>query len=234
VAKFLPPLGPEASAEEIYERVLQARWVVGTTLEKRRDGTFYTDRAKVVAVVADPGASGPPRWEVHGDLRLINGQLVLVSLTFKARPPGVTSGMLREVRLGAILDAARRELLELIPALDALPDPPDNEFTRASRALAAKIQPGDLRRGRRGYPDDHYRRIAFDYLALQQERGTSRGLLEALAEKVRTEESTPARETIRDWVHEARRRGFLSPTTPGRGGATPGPNLYIDKEEGES
>ena len=67
-----------------------------------------------------------------------------------------------------------------------------------------------LRRGRRGYPDDHYRRIALAYLDLQRQ-GVSRGIQKRLAEQ----EGRPW-QTIRDWLRIATEKGF-SPREPGEG-----------------
>lgn len=78
------------------------------------------------------------------------------------------------------------------------------------------------RRGRRGYPDDHYRRIALAYLELQRQ-GVSRGIQQQLAEQ----EGRPW-QTIRDWVRIATEKGFLGPGSKGKAGRMPGPNLYDD------
>jgi hypothetical protein len=102
------------------------------------------------------------------------------------------------------------------------------DVKRAKRvAAAAARQP--LNRGRRGYPHDHYRRIALRYLALLEER---RDVLVGLAQ----EESdllgkAVPRETVRDWVRRATELGFLVPGTPGRASNRPGPNLYKKEED---
>lgn len=191
-------------------------WMVEAGPAKRRDGSHQPD---VVDLRAQEVAS---EWAVRGRLRVVDGQLVLEHLTFHSPPPGVTSGMLRQLPLGLILAAARRQLEQLGHAAN-MTDAPVNDFTTAARELAQQVDPAQMRRGRHGYPDDFYRRIAFAYLALQEQRESARGLLDDLAEA----ENKP-RETIRDWVREARTRGFLSPTTRGRAGASPGPKLYIE------
>jgi hypothetical protein len=98
-----------------------------------------------------------------------------------------------------------------------------------AQAAAESARSTELRRGRRGYPEDHYRRIALAYLALQQQG--VRGSPVRLAQ----DESTPARpvawQTMRDWIHRATELGFLSPGSPGRAGRSPGPNLYKEVPE---
>jgi hypothetical protein len=98
------------------------------------------------------------------------------------------------------------------------------EDVEHTKKLAAAAAQRPLNRGRHGYPDDHYRRIALRYLKLVEER---RDVLVALAQ----EESEGLgrdvpRETVRDWVRRATELGFLLPGTPGRASKRPGPNLY--------
>jgi hypothetical protein len=93
------------------------------------------------------------------------------------------------------------------------------EFDQVRRlAEAARELP--LNRGRKGYPDDHYRRIALAYIDDVRAHG-SRGVLARLASA-----ENVSRATIRDWVRRARELGFLAPTKQGRAEATPGPNLH--------
>ncbi len=93
-----------------------------------------------------------------------------------------------------------------------------------ARQVAEEAHSVPLRRGRRGYPDDHYRRIALAYLDLQAQ-GVSRGIQLRLAEQEHV-----AVETIRDWLHLATKKQLLSPGTPGRAGRTPGRRLYAEQE----
>ena len=82
----------------------------------------------------------------------------------------------------------------------------------------ARAQSQPRKRGPRGHPDEHYRRVAYLYLKLYQ--AGARPLLVVLGQQLQV----PA-ETARDWVHRARELGFLSPGKQGRKGATPGPRL---------
>lgn len=97
---------------------------------------------------------------------------------------------------------------------------PSAERKAWAHALAEEARSVRLRRGRRGYPEDHYRRIALAYLELQRQ-GVGRGIQQRLAEQ----EDRPW-QTIRDWIHGATERGFLTPGKPGRAGRLPGPRLY--------
>lgn len=94
-----------------------------------------------------------------------------------------------------------------------------------ARQVAEEARSVTLRRGRRGYPDDHYRRIALAYLDLQQQ-GVYRGIQKRLAEQ----EGRPW-QTIRDWLAIATEKGFLTKGSKGRAGRMPGPRLYESKEE---
>jgi hypothetical protein len=100
------------------------------------------------------------------------------------------------------------------------------QHVERARRLAELARGAELRKGRKGYPADHYRRIAFEYLDLQSQ-GVGRGIQRRLAEQ-----QDPQRQwqTIRDWLAKATELGFLTKGTPGRAGREPGPNLY--REEG--
>jgi hypothetical protein len=94
-----------------------------------------------------------------------------------------------------------------------------------ARTQAENAKELTLDRGPKGYPDDHYRRIALAYLDLQSQ-GVSRGIVRRIAE-----DEGRQWQTIRDWLHRATELGFLSRGAQGRAGRTPGPNLY--KEAGQ-
>jgi hypothetical protein len=105
-------------------------------------------------------------------------------------------------------------------ALASVRDPRPEVTSRARRAAGdAKRAPALTRRGPHGLGDDHYRRIAVAYLDLA-DAGMGRGLVQELARL----EKRPT-ETVRDWIHEARNRGFLTKGERGRVGAFPGPML---------
>jgi hypothetical protein len=76
----------------------------------------------------------------------------------------------------------------------------------------------------RGYPIDHFRRIAIRYLELVAEG--RRDVAKALAE-----EEGIKRETARGWLRKATTLGMLGPGRPGHAGREPGPNLYRTEEK---
>lgn len=151
-------------------------------------------------------------------------------------PSGLSGDVLRQLPLGRWLAEARGQLTD--PDFVARTGSGYNEileqmgYTSAStereewaRRVSQQTHSTMLPRGRRGYPDDHYRRIALAYLDLQRE-GVSRGIQQRLAEQ---EGRQP--ETIRDWLHIATKKGFLSPGKRGRAGRVPGPYLYAEPEK---
>ena len=87
------------------------------------------------------------------------------------------------------------------------------------------MPPASTARGRKGYPDLHYQRIALK--AVELFTGGERHVVKALAE----EEKRPY-QTVRDWVRRARSEelGFLAPVKQGRSDFRPGPNLYTKEE----
>lgn len=84
--------------------------------------------------------------------------------------------------MGAILTAVRTELAKQADHLEKASATAgrSTDFGKSAKAMARSLRPGDLTRGRRGYPDAYHCRIAFAYLALQ-EKGWGRGLLDELA-----------------------------------------------------
>jgi hypothetical protein len=165
-------------------------------------------------------------WLISGVLcRSDKGPPILGELGVEPAAEGaveVTGTVLRGVPVALIRDRALGQLPTLAIGYEAMAgvggwNVSAEDVKRAKRAAAAAAkQP--LNRGRRGYPHDHYRRIALRYLERLEER---RDVLVALAQ----EESVP-RETIRDWVRKATELGFLARGTPGRAEKRPGPNLY--------
>jgi hypothetical protein len=89
--------------------------------------------------------------------------------------------------------------------------------------LIARPEPTRSKRGPKGYGDDHYRRVAVAYLALQASRPDPRGILADLAEAEHV-----SRDTIRDWVSVAGERGFLAGAVRGRAGREPGQRLVVE------
>ena len=71
----------------------------------------------------------------------------------------------------------------------------------------SSLEERNFAEGARDTPADHYRRIAFEYLALQSQ-GEGRGIQKKLAEQ-----QDPPRQwqTIRDWLAKATELEFLTP-----------------------
>lgn len=116
---------------------------------------------------------------------------------------GITSRVLSSIKLEEIflsLRIAERALGSSTPEAEPRP------------------QPAGPRRGRPPLEDKHYRKVARMYLnAMRKAPGRP---IPWMAEKLGHEPST-----VRGWVGEARRRGFLTPGTRGKAGAMPGPRL---------
>ncbi len=182
----------------------------------------------VGVVFSPPQAEVPEGLLIWGTLAAPGGRLSLAELAIAPlAAPGeqlLTAAALRRVRVSAILAranaelASRADLAELARRLGWEEAPDEQEVARLAE-VARRASEGLPRRGRPPLGDDHYARIARSYLRLQED-GIGRGILLALAE----EERRP-RETVRDWVASARRRGFLTPGQRGRAGALPGPRL---------
>lgn len=140
--------------------------------------------------------------------------------------PGITTSLLRRIPLGEIVAVAQAELagsdwrqegIRVLPgppvAADDLPEP-----TLAALETAESLA-APARRGRPMLSDEHLAQVAYRYLA---EASSGPGLIRRLA--VEFDRPEP---TVKDWIRQARRRGFLSPATSGRRGAAPGPRLPV-------
>lgn len=183
---------------------------------------------------AVPGHSEGPSLDV--DVKRVEDALIITRLTITASDGGtvgIDSATVRAVRVGAVVAHIRRCIVEMATAPSAayprLPGPADDPEWRAHDAQQTKRRHADAdwatqpprKRGRKGYGDDFFRDIALRYLELQQ-GGMTRGILRQLA----TEHDRPV-ETVRDWVHQARRREFLTPGQRGKAGALRGPRLAL-------
>lgn len=179
-------------------------------------------------------------WALRGFLDVLDGHLVVselyVAATGTTPPLGITSSTLRSIPIGRILATGQQrvqggESLELVLGMLEKAGALSGELHRrtsdvADKAAAAAKTP-DRKRGRPGRPDQHYRMVAVAYLKLQ-EQGAGRGILLKLAGEL-----GQPRDTVRDWVQGATKRGYLTPGTRGRAGRSPGPNLKTDTEEKE-
>lgn len=202
--------------------------------------------AAVALVTWVPDTGELAGWQVEGVLVANDERLTFHELLVRPRNrddgapgAGVTTSVLRAVPLGGLLSAARAALMEgprQVASWEEAMGQPFATLKAQAEQAAAAVQGTDLKRGRKGFPDDHYRWVALKYLDLQ-DQGWSKGILEELAEAAGPHlkrEYPVARATARDWVATARARGFLTKATQGRAGADPGPNLYKTTNEGES
>jgi hypothetical protein len=178
-------------------------------------------------------------WLVKGDLASVDGVALTQALTIWRWRGGsgseVTGTVLRSVRVALIRDRALQGLRRADVAVDSYRtllglsalDERERELIR--RAAASARREG-LKRGRTGYPDDHYRGVALRYLELVDEgygRQPGKGIRSRLA---RDYDRPP--ETVRDWIRRARELGFLEGGGPGRLDVRPGPNLRPREELG--
>lgn len=162
-------------------------------------------------------------------MTVTDGQLVIGAFGIEAvggneNTPrlGITSTTLRSIPIGAWLASHRSTLAD---SLDLTDVPLPEEIGQRIAELVKASKRKNPKRGRAGYPETHYQRIALLYLDLLN-KGMTKGILREIA---RREKRQP--ETIRDWIHRARQLGFLSPGTPGAAGAEPGPRLFETTKE---
>ena len=152
------------------------------------------------------------------------------SLTIEAWDPdelqlAVTSSVLRSLPLGRWLASARAESVDTYRLMmERWPDgsPERERLHRSAEQMAKERKPG-----RRGYPDSHWAEIAERYLELDR-RGTR-----AVSTELAAQLGVPV-QTAKDWVSQARKRGYLTPAQPGRSGGAPGPELIAFLERGET
>jgi hypothetical protein len=188
---------------------------------------------------------GDREWRVTGLLALETGGPVVVrslevtpwlALQGKEPPAGhdVTSTVLRSLHIARIRDRAARELREWavdLAAAEQVDWPVPDDEARANIDRASASAAGEVRGpGRQGFGDPFYRRLALRYLAFQEERDSAsrsrRGIIRDLAD-----EFDLAPTQARDAVATARERGWLTPGSPGRAGAEPGPRLTTDHDD---
>jgi hypothetical protein len=176
-------------------------------------GVPWSEAGTYETSVGGVGKNG--QWEVQLGFVALDGGLYchsvrvrpygLLSMKSTGELPaaGITSRVLSSIKLEEIF----RSLRIAERALDA--SAPETE-PRPEQARP--------RSGRPPLEDKHYRKIALMYLnAMRAKPGRP---IPWMAEKLRHEPST-----VRGWVGEARRRGFLTPGTRGKAGAMPGPKL---------
>jgi hypothetical protein len=177
------------------------------------------------------GEKGNALWIVYGSLATASdGSLVIESLAIGPAfedqlgrggddiAHGITSQFLRLLRPAEILAACADQLQRQAYWLDE---------TARRRGVASAISPKQreiLERIDRGRPqqppnvDDQLAEIAKRYIVLYQ-----RGNIRPRAQLA--DEFDISATQVRDRLHQARRHGYLTPGTPGRAGALPGPRL---------
>jgi hypothetical protein len=164
-------------------------------------------------------------WRCIGDLiktdqgRLVVSRLVIEPWRFGDQI-GVSTDVLRKLPLGRWLASAHATMSDSEQWLATGELSKTDEGRKWARRAAEQARSMKLERGPKGYPPDHYRRIAIEYLDLQAQ-GVGRGIQKRLAEIEHVNW-----QTIRDWLNRAKELEFLSAGTPGRAGRSAGPNLY--------
>jgi hypothetical protein len=182
---------------------------------------------KVIAAVfaVQPVAEEP--WLIRGVLRTSEGAptLARVSVEHFADPAvEVTSAVLHRIPAATIRDGARAWLRPQAMHADVFEKTGWNVTAaqkRWARRVSAEARKKPLTRGRKGYPREHYQRIALRAVELFADG--HRDVLAQLAAEERKPYST-----VRDWIYRARSPAlrFLEPTKQGRADFRPGPNLY--------
>jgi hypothetical protein len=165
--------------------------------------------------LAGAGGIGPEdRWAMEVEFLVLDGRpyvfavrvlphgIVEMASTSELPPGGVTARVLRGIKLGEVLDSFR--LAERLFPLEGKDRP----------YRAAPV----VKRGRTPYDDEHYRRVAWLYLRAIQEE--PRRPVRRMAKRLNYSD-----DRVRQWVRQARMKGFLTEASPGRPGAFPGPRL---------
>jgi hypothetical protein len=121
------------------------------------------------------------------------------SYYFGDQPREVNAAVLRSIHLP--------ELVAFALQTGEIPD----QYGEAVRQLLAVAPPVLAHPGRAGYRDEHYAEIANQY---------RRALIEAPSRPTAwlADELKQSQPTVRRWLAEARRRGHLGASTPGRAG----------------
>ena len=187
------------------------------------------DRNVIAAVIAIQPVADEP-WLVRGVLRRTDAAPALTRLSIEhfTNPAfEVTSAVIHRIPAATIRDRAQawlepQELIADVLEVGGWKVKPEQK--RWARRVSAEARKRPLTRGRKGYPQEHYQRIALRAVELFGDG--HRDVLARLAD----EEQKPY-QTVRDWIYRARSLGFLEPTKQGRADFRPGPNLYPKKED---
>jgi hypothetical protein len=178
----------------------------------------------LAGIVAVHIIDGEP-WLIRGKLQSAEaGPPILTRLSVEHYDTDVevTGHVLRGLPAGEIRRKALEWLRPQLTIKTVLGATPAQK--RWAKRVTEQAKRAPLKRGRQGYPDNHYRRIAIRCVELHN-AGTHN-----VTGTLALELGKPY-QTVRDWIRTARQRGFLM---PGRQGATdfrPGPNLYRKEKD---
>lgn len=178
---------------------------------------YFDDYGRYVGPEGDWPAKGDEEWDVSAQSEAV---------TQRPSFEGVTGALLRSIPIGRILAWAhdvmandewhKKGLTTLGPTgMRVVPVPELTEHVRAALERTAAVP--NRRQGRPPLPDELLEEVARAYL---EEAKRGRGLTRRLALRFDRPD-----ETVRDWIHACRVRGYLSPGVTGRRGAQPGPRL---------
>jgi len=178
---------------------------------------YFNDYGEFVGANGEWRAKADETWDVSA--RLENDRPAFT---------GITGALLRSVPIGRIIAWAHEAMaddewrerglttvglagVKTVPASEL----PSDVKAALERTAAVPAQ----RRGRPPLSDELLEEVALAYL---EEAKRGRGLTRRLASRFDRPE-----ETVRDWIHACRVRGYLSPGVTGRRGAQPGDRLLL-------
>jgi hypothetical protein len=197
-------------------------------------------------------------WLISGTVATLDGNLIVRDLQIRPSPTvfdehgiprprrhppdsGITMSVLRRLNLDQILHDVTETLATAGPRYEVWKRfmrergiDPRGLVLADSRAdeAAQRIATAKLRRGRKGYGDEHYREIAVLYLDVFAQ-GVRKGIHREIARRYAEARAEPADfhpvGTIRYWIAQAHTRGVLTEAHPGKAGAMPGPRLREER-----
>lgn len=162
-------------------------------------------------------------WFAVLHLSPLRGRMECVGVELLSYPAGsaeaigelrpVTASLIRQFRLGEVLSTELEEMAEPWSVVANSEEELDLLVSqKATEAEAARDAAKGS--GQRGHPPAHYAKVADVYARAWADGGNPTA---TVAERFRVSRATAAQ-----WVARARERGFLEPTTQGRGGGVPG------------